>query len=153
MGVSRDCPNFCFLRRYIFRIFRPKLLSEYEYYLSPPMAFHRHRNRWPWTNRSFLKIWLRCAHKGTAPSFLATPPHINSETGKANRTDFKFNRCINRIHPNKNPFTNFGEESVGVSTEWHMGCPIFRHPYYPRKGKSYGLQILYAYLQGRLEQN
>ena len=34
-----------------------------------------------------------------------------------------------------------------------MGCPIFRHPCYLRKGKSYGLQIVYAYSQGRLEQH
>jgi len=71
-----------------------------------------------------------------------------------NRTDFKLGRCsscINRIHSNKNQFTNFAEESVGVSTEWH-GLPNFWHPYYPRKGKSYGLKILYAYSQGRLEQ-
>lgn len=61
-------------------------------------------------------------------------PHINSETGKANRTDFKFNRCINRIHPNKNPFTNFGEESVDVSTEWH-GLPNFSAPLLSEEGK------------------
>jgi len=78
-------------------------------------------------------------------------PHINSETGKANRTDFKINKCINRIHPNKNPFTNFGEESVDVSTEW-QGLPNFSAPLLSEEGKNYGLQILYAYSQGRLEQ-
>ena len=34
-----------------------------------------------------------------------------------NRTNFKLGRCsscVNRIHPKKNQFTNFGEESVGV---------------------------------------
>jgi len=61
-------------------------------------------------------------------------PRINSETGKANRTDFKFNRCINRIHPNKNQFTNFGEERVDVSTEWH-GLPNFSAPLLSEEGK------------------
>jgi len=73
-----------------------------------------------------------------------------------NRTDFKLGRCsscINRIHPNKNQFTNFREKSVGVRRipECH-GLPNFWHLYYPRKRKSYGLKILYAYSKGRLEQ-
>ena len=38
------------------------------------------------------------------------------------------------------------EKSVWAYLRSGMGCPIFRHPYYLRKGKSYGLQILYAWV-------
>ena len=74
-----------------------------------------------------------------------------------NRTDFKLGRCsscINRIHPNKNQFTNFGEESVGIRRIHGVAWSAqFLAPLLSEEGKSYGLKILYAYSQGRLEQS
>jgi len=89
---------------------------------------------------------------GTAPNFWL--PHINSETGKANRTDFKLGRCIHRLHPNKNPFNNnISEKSEGGRIHGVAWAAQFLAPLLSHEGKKlYGLPILYAYSQGRLEQ-
>ena len=59
-----------------------------------------------------------------------TPIDI-SGTGKAK--DFRFGRCIHRIHPNKSPLKFWRKWCVGVSRD----CPIFSvTPYYLRNGKA-----------------
>jgi len=65
---------------------------------------------------------------------------IISETGKA--TDFKFDRYIHRVHPNRSPLKILEKREHGRI----QGLPFFQYPLLSQERvESYELRILYAH--------
>jgi len=94
-----------------------------------------------WRKRS-VSVSRECRD---GPNFFGVPPII-SGMGKA--TNFKFGRCIQNVHANKNRLKFGRKGSVGVSRDFSF----LSTPYYLRNAQSYELQIWRVYSQGPTEQ-